>query len=705
MKRWQKWLIGIFGALVVVIGAVAIFFDWNWLRGTLADQASSGTGRDVSLGDLQGQWSLVPTITLRDVHIANADWGKVKELFGADMVQVTIDLRELLRGRTVLTEVTLEKPNIALEVREDGTNNWSLGAKAAAETVTPDDRTDVPIIGRLDIQDGVVKYSDPKNGLNIDGKIRTVVAEGGRGNSTVQLSGNGTLQKQPFKIDFTGGSLLSLRENEEPYPLKIAVAAVDSQLEIAGTLDDPVTFDGLDLRAHLRGPDLSRLTTITGVPFPITPAYDLASRLERDGKVFKLSDLKGTMGRSDLNGAVKFDLTNERKYIEADLTSKRLDYRDIGFLIGVPVDEIEAKAAEEKAAAEKAAKDPKEKQPATPQKPTGPPQAVQKVDKPKAPKRVLPDAPLSVKQVRETDAKVKFRGEQVEAPNVPLSGVQLDLELKDGVLHMKPIQVGVAGGTAIADIKINAQKEPVRTDYDIKLRGFELGQFLSKAGLENGGKGRIDGRIRLAGTGDTVAKSLGASNGDIRMVINQGEISNLAVEAAGLDIAEALGLLATKDKPVGIRCFVADLGVNNGVAAPRLFVLDTTDSTILVEGPLDLRSEQMDLRVRTQPKDPSLFAVRTPITVKGSFAEPKIGVEKGPLAARGAAAVALGALLTPVASILAFIEPGLGKDSDCAALLNEVQEPANVRTPDKIEAPRTASPGIPQRKPDFIPRR
>ncbi|MCD6074376.1 MAG: AsmA family protein, partial [Rhodospirillales bacterium] len=423
------------------------------------------------------------------------------------------------------------------------------------------------------------------------------------------------------------------------------------------------------------------------------------SRLEREGDVWKLTDLKGIMGRSDLNGALTFDLSKERKYIDADLVSKRLDYRDVGFLIGVPV---EVAGADLKTAGGAVSK---EKQPATPQKPTEPAETVQKVDKPKAPKRVLPDAPLSVKQVRETDAKVKFRGEQVEAPNVPLSGVQLDLDLKDGILHMKPLQVGVAGGTAIADIKINAQKEPVRTDYDVKLRGFQLGDFLTKAGLENGGKGRIDGRIRLAGTGDTVAKSLGASNGDIRLVINQGEMSNLAVEAAGLDIAEALGLLVTKDKPVGIRCFVADLGVNNGVASPRLFVLDTTDSTILVEGPLDLRSEQMDLRVKTQPKDPSIFAVRTPITVKGTFAEPNIGVDKGALAARGAAAIALGALLTPIGSILAFIEPGLGKDSDCVTLVNEVQVPANVKTPDKIEAPQTASPGSPGRKPDFIPRR
>jgi uncharacterized protein involved in outer membrane biogenesis len=309
-----------------------------------------------------------------------------------------------------------------------------------------------------------------------------------------------------------------------------------------------------------------------------------------------------------------------------------------------------------------------------------------------------------VAQVRAVDAKVKFRGGQVDAPNIPLSGVQLDLELDNSVLHLKPLQVGVAGGRTVADIRIDARKEPVRTDYDVRLRGFELGDFMAKAGLKDSAHGRIDGRVRLTGTGNTVASSLGTSNGDIRLVINSGEISNLAIEVAGLDIAETLGLLATKDKPAGIRCFVADLGVNNGVASPRLFLMDTTDSTVQAEGRIDLRNEQLDLRVKTQPKDPSILAVRTPVTIKGAFAGPSIGVEKGPLAARGAAAVALGVLLTPVASILAFIEPGLGKDSDCAALLNEVQEPANVKSDSKVEAPRTASPGIPGRKPDLIPR-
>ena len=684
MKLWQKWALSALGLLVATIIVFVAVFDWNWLRAPLIEQASNRTGRTIHVGDLHGQWSLVPTVTMRDVHVGNADWAKAPDLFSAELIEVSIDLRQMVRGRMVLPEIRLVKPIIALEVGPDGANNWTLGTKVAADMVTPDDRTDVPVVGRLDIVDGQLKYSDPGKGLNIDGKIRTVVGTGGRGEGRVQLTGNGTLQGQRFDIDFSGGSLLSLRENDAPYPLSIDLNALGSHARIAGTLDDHVTFDGLDLRAEMQGPDLSRLTSITGVPFPITPPYDLSARLQREGKVWTLTDLGGEMGRSDLHGEIKVDAGRPRLYIDADLNSKILDYRDVGFLIGVPPSENEPKTAKEDRAADAR---PDEVKKAEAEKKVA--AAKEAAQQPHEPKRVLPDAPLSVKEVRATDARVKFRGERVNAPNAPLSGVQLDLEMKDGVLHMMPLQVGVAGGTAIADIKIDARSDTVKTDYDIKLRAFELNDFLKSAGFEKAGSGRIDGRIRLAGTGDTVRKSLGSSNGDVRLVVNHGQMSNLAIEIIGLDVAQTLGLWATdKDKTVEIRCMIADIGVKNGIMDPRIFVLDTTDSMIDVKGAADLRTELMNLEIAAHPKDTSVFAVRTPITVAGTFAEPNVGLDKGPLVARAAAAVALGVLLTPAASVLAFIDPGMERDSDCAALLRQVQAPADVKTPDKVEAPR-----------------
>ncbi|HPU16153.1 MAG TPA: hypothetical protein PK808_08705, partial [Polymorphobacter sp.] len=53
----------------------------------------------------------------------------------------------------------------------------------------------------------------------------------------------------------------------------------------------------------------------------------------------------------------------------------------------------------------------------------------------------------------------------------------------------------------------------------------------------------------------------------------------------------------------------------------------------------------------------------------GSFVAPKVNPISGKLIGRAAAAVALGVALTPVAAILAFVDLGDGKDTDCAPVL------------------------------------
>jgi uncharacterized protein involved in outer membrane biogenesis len=142
------------------------------------------------------------------------------------------------------------------------------------------------------------------------------------------------------------------------------------------------------------------------------------------------------------------------------------------------------------------------------------------------------------------------------------------------------------------------------------------------------------------------------------------------VALAGLDIARSLGLWATGDAPIPLRCFVADFDVRKGLMTPKTFVLDTSKSTLTADGSISLAKEQLDLRLLAHPKTPTLVSARTPITVGGAFSQPSVGVEAAPLGARAAGAVALGVVLTPLASILAFIDPGLEQDSDCAALIH-----------------------------------
>ena len=688
MPRWVKWSLGVVGGLIAtLLLAVVVFvlvFDWNWARGPITRAIETATDRQATIGNIDGEWSLRPRIAFDDIHFANAAWGDEAEMVSAERVEIVIDLLELLRGRVVLPEIALTRPKVVLERQEDGTSNWTFGAKQAADAVTPENRFEVPLIGRLTIEDGTLVYRDAASGLELDGEISTAVGSGGEGKTQVRLAANGHLKEEPFTLRVTGGSLLMLRETDQPYPLTVELDAGPSHARVAGSLQDPIKMEGLDLAVRLTGPNLARLSRLTGVPLPLTPVYDVEAQLYLEEGLWILRDMKGTMGHSDLAGSLKIDTRGERPYLEADLTSDTLDYRDVGSLIGVgprPTGATDPGDGEEKQGARgdktkvasgtatKPADDAAAEKPSTDSAAQSGSSAAGEQQQ----RRVLPDAPLAVEQVRNTDAVVKFRGKQVVAPNVPLSGVALDLQMRDGILRIQPLSVGVAGGKTVAEIKIDATGEMVQTEYDVRLQGYELGRFLSDAGLKDAGRGKIYGRILLEGPGDTLQKSLANANGNIRLVMYGGEISTVAMEIAGIDIFEGLGLLAGGDKPTVIRCMAADMPVKSGTIETNFFVFDTEDSTVTLDGTASLAAERLDMRMRAHPKDVSALTLRTPITITGPFARPNIGVNAGPLAARAAGAVALGTLLTPLAALLAFIEPGLEKDNDCAQLLKDAK--------------------------------
>jgi uncharacterized protein involved in outer membrane biogenesis len=220
MPRWLKWVLGVVGGLFLTLAlAIAVFilvFDWNWARGPIEKAVANATQRDVSIGNIEGEWSLRPRIVFQNVQFANAEWSKEPEMFAADEVAITVDLRELLRGRVVLPDIELHKPRLVLERTKEGESNWTFGAQKAAETAAPENRFEMPLIGRLAIEEGALIYRDPKAGIDFDSKISTVIGTGNEGKGEVRLEGKGTVRGDPFTLRLVGGSLLMLRETNEP---------------------------------------------------------------------------------------------------------------------------------------------------------------------------------------------------------------------------------------------------------------------------------------------------------------------------------------------------------------------------------------------------------------------------------------------------------------------------------------------------------
>src|SRR4029434_8278995 len=94
------------------------------------------------------------------------------------------------------------------------------------------------------------------------------------------------------------------------------------------------------------------------------------------------------------------------------------------------------------------------------------------------------------------------------------------------------------------------------------------------------------------------------------------------------------------DPNAPVHCGVVIAQTHDGVAVPQTFVIDSSEEKITGEGTVDFKREQYDLRLVADSKRTSLVALRGAIKVGGTFKQPQVRPEIGPLAARVGAAVA-----------------------------------------------------------------
>jgi hypothetical protein len=144
-------------------------------------------------------------------------------------------------------------------------------------------------------------------------------------------------------------------------------------------------------------------------------------------------------------------------------------------------------------------------------------------------------------------------------------------------------------------------------------------------------------------------------------------------EWAGVDVLSALSLnLSGDNSNTNLRCAVASFGAHDGVMTSQQMVIDTDPVRVDGSGSINLRDETLDLSLQGKPKHFQLVRLRAPITMKGPWAHPALGLQAGAAVAQGGIAAALG-VVNPFAAILAFIDPGLAKDANCGPLLADAK--------------------------------
>lgn len=658
--RWRKaaWPLGILAAMAGAVG-VAEWRGWPFLKSPLESRLSQRLQREVRFGDefaLKLFGSIrVRTSALRigppqgdqadpalagDLVNAEGAWldlpyATVRRMMDADAASAPVHIRSL----------RFDRVDAQLKRLADGRANWIFIPATKRDTRQPPPA--VPQFGELVIANGRIVLRDEPSKTALEATVSTTEgrdAAGGRPAGLV-VDGRGRHQDKPVEFHVTAAGVLPLvaRSDAKPVPMTVRLAATDAKFAFDGTATDVLSLQALDGNATLSGISLARVGDAIGVTLPTTEPFTLKGRLGKAGQVWSLKNIDLAVGESRLGGDFSFDRGPQVPLLRGELTGQRLVLEDLLPAFG---------AAPSHA-------------PVNPKPPPG---------------KVLPQREFDIPSLHAMNADVKLRLARADLGRLfrqPLAPLQADLTLNGGMLKLSNLVTRAAGGELRGGIAMDGKPQPL-WDIDLRWAGIELEEWLrprnvaAKDAPASGPKpgyisGRLGGHAKLQGRGKSTAQLIGSLSGTVQGWIRNGSISHLVIEGAGIDIAEALGLLIRGDERLPLNCAAVRMKAGDGILVPEVGIFDTGDSTVFVTGSLSLAGEQLDLTLVTKPKDTSPITLRSPVKVEGTFSQPRIRLDSKQLATKVGLAAVL-ASIHPLAALVALFDPG---DKEHAGGCNE----------------------------------
>ncbi len=669
MPRSRRITLGL--VLGLLFGAVVLgeALEWPFLRVPVQDALTKSLQRPVQL-DAPFGVRLLGSLRLRASHLAigpPADAATQPDLLRAREVQLKLPyatLWHVARGHTdrppVIDALTVQHLEAHLLRDARGRPNWLLGTRQSSESPTP--VSTLPRFGLLQVGSGEIDLDDALLPLTLRASVRTqegtAADRPGAAPAGLHVQARGSYRNLPLTAELQSSGVLPWLRSDgatSTAPLRLDLRVGRTLLKLDGQASDLLQLAGLDAAIELSGPSLAAVGDALGLTLPTTAAFDLRGRVRKDGSAWLADVASWRVGTSRLRGDFRYETASTPPLLTGTLAGERLALADLGPAIG-------ARTA------------------------AAPESAVGKALDNSAAGRVLPQREFDIPSLQRMNADVVLRLDRLDlgtAQIESLAPVQGRIRLQRGVLGVQELLARTAGGTLRGELTVDARTPQMpQWRADLRWGGIELERFV-KARNDNAAAatakrapgylgGTLGGSANVTGRGRSIAAVMATLDGKAGLWVRDGSVSHLMIELAGIDLAEGLGVLIKGDERLPLRCAVTQWTLRDGTARPETALIDTRDTTLLIDGELSLAKESLALVVTAQPHDMSLFTLRAPLRISGRFAAPQVQLDKSRIALRLVGAAALAALAPP-AALLALVDLGEDDRQQCAEAVKRSQ--------------------------------
>lgn len=696
----HRWAIAV-GLLLLLLAGVGLgeWMGWPFLAVPLQHMLSNKLDRHVSFSSEMNASFAVRFIGGIRLHAARLEigvptWSKAPHLLLAkDMVLELryADIWHAYRGQPLrIHKLQAVMLDANLERLADGRATWQ-----SEHTSIPAQPLALPLFDNLQVTSGTLRYRDVPLAIDVvatlslsdsDALAISSQATGSKPSepdqdaTVLQVKAKGYYRNLPLKIEMvSSGSLPSAVNQKLTLPVVMTLNAIvgHAKLDFKGRASDALSLSEFSGSFSLQGPSLADMGDPLGVTLPTTSEFRIDGAVARQGSTWRVQADHATIGASSLNGDFTYEKSRSVPLLSGKLGGSKLLLTDLGPALGTKALDkatLDKRALEGNALSKKVSNKTLSTKLAADKKPGS------------NGKKILPDRRFDLPALRAMDADVLVDISYVDLNTSilePLRQLRTHLQLAGGILTLSDIETRTAQGRLTGKLSLDGRASTALWDADLRWSDVHLEHWIHQTRSEGSPpyiSGRMNGQAILHGTGRSTAEILASLKGHARTELHNGALSHLAIEAAGLDIAQALGVLVEGDKDLPLQCAVVDLTADSGVFRPKVMVLDTEDSTVWVDGSLSLASETLNLRAVVMPKDFSPMTLRAPLHVGGSFASPEVSLEKKPMSIKLASSFLL-ALVNPLAALIPLFDTGDSKDAkQAAALCHSVMQRSTIKS-------------------------